>query len=96
MVLLFIPIFYLSYNMYQTEPLDSIATIRDGWTAQQRRDRQAQAKAKADAKAAKQSTSQLAGEHNYAHVVDERAYSIDDIMDIPLERVNQLLYQQKR
>jgi hypothetical protein len=90
MALLFVPIIYFSLNLSSTAALDDLSTIRDGWTRQQQRERRAQ-KAAAAAEREKHPrlpSDALPSEH-------DAAYSIEEIVDVPIERVNRILYTQR-
>lgn len=94
MLLLFVPIVYLCWNMYNTEPLDSMSCMVDGWTHQQQRDLRLQ-QAAADDDAEQQQHTET-GDTAAVHSKTSDEYSIEEIVDIPLERINQLMYQRRR
>lgn len=91
MAILFVPIVYFSWNLSATQPLDHRASIRDGWTRQQQRDRRADQRATDAAAAAMDER-----KHEHVRSVSDAAYSIEEIADVPIERVNQILYAKRR
>lgn len=104
MTLLFIPILYLSWNLSATLPIHSILTVRDGWSRQQEREatkqrqqwreeakitEQVQPYRKENGAVGDRISSSMTNDPTAVH----DAYSIEEIMDIPLERVNELMYE---
>jgi hypothetical protein len=82
--LLFVPIMYASWNMMHTLPPEDINTVRDGFTRRQLIE-------------AREGTQGGASEQQHEEEAEDPSdpYSIDDIVDIPIERVNQLLYARR-
>jgi hypothetical protein len=71
-----------------------MSTVRDGWTRQQQRELRAQA-ASAALEARQRKRPGRPSAKEAARAKHDAAYSIEDIIDIPLERVNQLMYQRR-
>lgn len=82
-----VPPVYLAWNMFNTLPLDHLNTISDGWTHKQQQQLKRQ-----EVRRKQSARGDGAMDQSAAAEVSDR-YSIPDCVDIPLERINQLLYR---
>lgn len=80
LLLLFIPILYFALNLAHTLPLDDLRTVRDGHTRAHMQQKEHK---------------RLAAAAGEVEEFDDR-YSIADICDVPLERINQVMYSMRR
>lgn len=86
MFLLFLPLLYLCVNLAHTLPLDDLRTIRDGHTmAQQRRKKKEKEKRRQE-----EEESRLG-----SGAEEQEEWNSGEIADIPLERINELLYRRQ-
>lgn len=88
-----LPLLYFLVNMRFTLPLDHPALLRDSWTHQQRQQRQQGKVCHTDAAATAAAGARQ--QDARARLAPRARYSIPDVVDLPLARINELLYAQQ-
>ncbi len=95
-----VPLVYFLVNMTSTLPLDHTNLLSDGWTTQQKQQmkrQKVQLEKEKEWEEERSGSRSVAGEESLCQQQRKQQqsterYSIPDVLDIPLERINQLLY----